>query len=58
LSRAKDRAKNALRDVHQQLAASQLRLATGKHIAEASDDPAGYSMSLHKQSPGNNVPGL
>ncbi|HTX52236.1 MAG TPA: flagellin [Candidatus Baltobacteraceae bacterium] len=36
---------NALADVNRQLQVSQLRLATGKRINEASDDPAGYSIA-------------
>ncbi|HTX52235.1 MAG TPA: flagellin [Candidatus Baltobacteraceae bacterium] len=36
---------NALGDVNRQLQVSQLRLATGKRINQASDDPSGYSIS-------------
>ena len=36
---------NALTDVNRQLQVSQLRLATGKRINTASDDPSGYSIS-------------
>jgi flagellin len=36
---------NALTDVNRQLQVSQLRLATGRRINQASDDPAGYSIS-------------
>ena len=35
---------NALTDVNKQLEISQLRLATGKRINEAADDPSGYSI--------------
>ncbi len=36
---------NALGDVNRQLQVSRARLATGKRITEASDDPAGYSVA-------------
>ena len=36
---------NALTDVNRQLEVSQLRLATGKRINEAADDPSGYSIA-------------
>ncbi len=36
---------NALGHVNRQLQISQLRLATGKRINQASDDPSGYSIS-------------
>ncbi len=39
------RSLNALSDVNRRLAASQLRLATGKRINEAADDPSGYSVA-------------
>jgi len=37
---------NALNDVNKQLQISQLRLATGKRINQAADDPSGYSISV------------
>lgn len=37
---------NALNDVNRQLQVSQLRLATGKRINQAADDPSGYSISV------------
>ncbi len=36
---------NSLSDVNRQLEVSQLRLATGKRINEAADDPSGYSIA-------------
>ncbi len=36
---------NALSDVNRQLEVSHLRLATGKRINEAADDPSGYSIA-------------
>lgn len=48
---------NSLQNINKQLAQTQLRLATGKRINEAADDPSGYSIanSFDKRARGLSV---
>jgi len=48
---------NSLQNINKKLALSQLRLATGKRINEAADDPSGYSIanSFDKRARGLSV---